>query len=106
MGLFHFMQGFLSSGTLGFHCTENTLALVTHMPMVSLRFGLLKIISHTSSDFSVYIIWNFITRLRHSQEMDSINLWCVENELHIRSKYKTKHTIGRNRIVFFDHFGR
>jgi hypothetical protein len=23
MGLFHFMQGFLSSGTLGFHCTEN-----------------------------------------------------------------------------------
>jgi hypothetical protein len=25
MGLFHFMQGFLSSGTLGFHCTENNL---------------------------------------------------------------------------------
>lgn len=23
MGFFHFMQGFLSSGTLGFHCTEN-----------------------------------------------------------------------------------
>jgi len=25
MGLFHFMQGFLSSGTLGFHCTKNNL---------------------------------------------------------------------------------
>lgn len=23
MGFFHFMQGFLSSGTLGFHCTKN-----------------------------------------------------------------------------------
>ena len=28
MGFFHFMQGFLSSGTLGFHCTENNETII------------------------------------------------------------------------------
>jgi hypothetical protein len=40
MGFFHFMQGFLSSGTLGFHCTKNNPA--AHTPKINWKIDEIK----------------------------------------------------------------
>lgn len=78
MGFFHFMQGFLSSGTLGFHCTKNTELLFTHL---SLRAGKKSTIITTNLSFERWdeifhdpvMTAAMIDRLTHKSFMVNMN---------------------------------